>query len=417
MIDENDEINEGGFDEDLDLGGESFDSFDNKKRFGIDMSLKDKPVVKVGIIAAVIIVIVGAFLLMRPQVEAPVSSLPEASEVTTAPGTTEISPAIRDAIEEADQQRREEAERTAGSALPTLVEPPIGRIQLPNDEAPEEDPLQRWRRLQQERIDREAERARLLQPENLQDDGVSAEQIKAMADVMSAQMEVILQGRIKPYDVRMMEITDAGYLEELYAENATPVTATDTLAERIEEVVLPAGQIVYAQTITEANSDVPGPVLAEIVTGPLRGSRVLGAFKVQEELLVLTFNTIVRDGISTGIDAIALDPGTTLPAMATEVDHRYLKRVVLPAAAAFIEGTAEAIADSGTTTITISGDTTSSTQSNDTDSGQEVSAGIEEAAGEVSDLLDEEADRTKILVKVHAGTPMGLLFLQPVLKN
>lgn len=420
MNEDDDEIEgfEEGFEddsEDLDFQGEDFDSFDKDKKVFAE-GLRDKPLVKLGIIAFVILFIIGLFMFLRDDVSPVVSSVPTGADITAPPGTTEVSPAIRDAIEEADEQRREEAERNAGSALPTLIEPPVGRIQLPEDENVEEDPLQRWRRLQEERLEREAERARLLQPDNLQEQSISPEQIKAMADAMAAQMEVVLSGK-KVSEVQHLPITSQDYLQQIFPQ---PVdngvgASNDTV---VSEILVPAGQIVYAQLLTEANSDVPGPVLAQINSGPLRGARVLGAFNVQDELLTLAFSTIVLDGISYSIDAVALDPSTTLPGMATEVDHRYLKRIVLPAAAAFIEGTADAIASAGTTTVTISGDTTSSTTSNDqTGTKEEVSEGVREAAQEVGDLLEDIADKTNVLVKIHAGTPMGLLFLQPVLKN
>ncbi|MCD8497283.1 MAG: hypothetical protein LRZ85_03890 [Alphaproteobacteria bacterium] len=63
--------------------------------------------------------------------------------------------------------------------------------------------------------------------------------------------------------------------------------------------------------------------------------------------------------------------------MATDVDHRYLKRVLLPAAAAFIEGAASAISQSGLTTVTVEGSTVSE-DSASPNSRQEIASGLEE---------------------------------------
>ena len=54
---------------------------------------------------------------------------------------------------------------------------------------------------------------------------------------------------------------------------------------------------------------------------------------------------------------------------------------------------------------------------NELDTEEEVATAIEEAGEKVSEFVEEEADRTEILVKVAAGTPVGILFLEPVLEE
>ena len=415
MIDDSDDDNMNEFDNN-DLTDDNFDNFDQDGR-SLRETLRDQPLFKVGIIVSVIILVVIIFLFFRREDPAVQSYVPQASDVTSVPGTEQVSENIREAIQESDEQRREEAEATGQSALPTLLEPPVGRIQLSQDEGEEEDPLQRWRRLQQERIEQETERANLLQPDALQDESISPEAIQAMADAMAAQMQAILDGR-DAFSVQSVSITPIEYLNDLQDDEGIDVADASANAAEIEEILLPAGTIEYAQLVIEANSDVPGPVLARIASGPLRGSNALGAFNKQNEYLTLTFNTVVVDGISRDINAIALDPQTTLPGMATDVDRRYFTRIVLPAAVAFIEGTAEAIARSDQTTITVTG--TSTTTTNDTtslDTRNQVSSGVEEAAEQVGEILENQADNTQVLVKIRAGTPIGLLFLTPVLKS
>ena len=142
---------------------------------------------------------------------------------------------------------------------------------------------------------------------------------------------------------------------------------------------------------------------------------MLGAFTVENDLISLTFSQVVIDGISYPINAIALDPATTLPGMATEVDHRYFRRIILPAAAAFIDGAAEAIAESGRTDITITGDTVTSSET-EADDEQEIASGLQEAAEELTTIIDEMNDDVEPLVIIGSGTPMGILFLDPVTK-
>jgi len=184
-------------------------------------------------------------------------------------------------------------------------------------------------------------------------------------------------------------------------------------ADIIETILIPAGEINYAQIMIEANSDVPGPVLAQLMSGPLVGSRIIGSFTVQDEYLILSFNTIVIDGISSPISAVAIDPNTTLPGVATEVNRRYWQRVFLPAAARFIEGIGSAIAEDTETTVTVSGDTVIQEQSA-LDFEQELGRGVEEGFEEIADFMDEEADRIQVEVRVSRGTPIGVFFTEPV---
>jgi intracellular multiplication protein IcmE len=165
--------------------------------------------------------------------------------------------------------------------------------------------------------------------------------------------------------------------------------------------------------LIEANTDAPGPVLAQIFTGPLKGARVIGSFQSTEEYITLSFNMIVIDGINYPINAVAIDPDTTLPGVITEIDHRYFKRIVLPMAAEFVSGLAEAISESGSTTVVIEGDTVAESES-DKNSQQEVASGITEAGDKLSEILEEEADATVPMLRVASGTPVGILFVGPV---
>ncbi len=167
--------------------------------------------------------------------------------------------------------------------------------------------------------------------------------------------------------------------------------------------------------MTEANSDAPGPVLARISNGPLKGNKIIGTFEENEEYLTLNFNTIVVKGVSQSVNAVALDPKTTLPAVATEVDHRYFKRFIMPAAARFIQGMGDAIAQREQS-VTVNNGTTTSTQA-DLKPREELAAGLAEGTQEIADQLEEIGQNTKVLVKVHAGTPIGILFLEPVTKE
>jgi intracellular multiplication protein IcmE len=164
----------------------------------------------------------------------------------------------------------------------------------------------------------------------------------------------------------------------------------------------------------EANSDTKGPIMAQISTGPFKGARLIGSFQTrQERYLTMKFNTMAHEDETYSINAVALDPNTTLSGMATEVDRRYFSRVVLPAAAEFLEGFGEAVAQTGSTT-TNTGTGSTVQQEEDLDAEQELAKGFEEGAQEIGDVLDERADQIKPLIRVAAGTPIGVFFIEPV---
>ena len=406
--------------ENNDFEDESFDEFDDgdEPSGTLGELVQSNPLVKIGIIFGAAALIFGTIILFggEEQQTAP-SAVNQAPDITTAPGTEEVSPAYTSAIIDKNQQNYEEAIATGESNIPIPINTAPGVLEIQNNEEEEEDPLQRWRRLQEERLQRELQSQQVIEPTDLGGDNGRSEAINSLAEALSAQMQSVL-ARQGQYTYNHMDVTDAGILQvwadkeqEQLEEQLGEDDPEDATIPEI--VVIPAGEIEYAQIITEANSDVPGPVLGQIVSGPLAGSRILGSFQVQEELISLQFNTVVVDGESLPIDAIALDPATTLPGMATDVDHRYLQRIVIPTAAKFIEGVASAVAESGRTSVSVEGDTVVQ-EEQPLDLKEEIATGIEDAGSELSEIIDEMNEDVEPLIIIKSGTPMGLLFLQPI---
>jgi intracellular multiplication protein IcmE len=422
-------------DNDLDLEDFSdtnagFDDFSANKGTLGDL-WRNNPMVKIGVILGVFAFIVAGVILFGGKKTKPLeSNVTGTSDLSEAPGTEQVSESYRKAIEEENTRRIEQALRENESAVPMPVEPPKGSLGLQVEEDPQEDPLERWRKLQEERIQQQQILAQDIAPPEPEAPKVDTRTpaVNALSQAMSVQMEAVLQNQ--PIKLpKNVQVTSMGYLDALQEkENALRQAALQAQLQQAQfnqvqppqKILIPAGQIEYGQLMIEANSDVPGPVMVELASGPLKGARMIGRFQVSDQdLLTLNFNLIVVDGVSTGTSAVAIDPATTLPGMATDVDQRYFKRAILPAAAAFIEGLTEAISESGRTTIEINSTTgTSQTATSGTSDGrQEVASGIADAGEEIGDLLNEEADRTRPLVKIRAGTPMGIFFTSPVVEG
>lgn len=413
--------------QDFSGGEDSFDEFTKVEKGSLAELWRENPAVRIGAIALGAIVILGTIVLFGGKPD-PVrqSRVGTGSEVSAPPGTEGASEAYIQAVEDANEQRKEQAEATGGSSLPTPTEPPVGRVTLPAEDEVEEDPLARWRRMQEERLEREIQVRETVAPEPVVEDNSQAERVAALTGGMMQQMQSILQEQ-RVLSPTYLPVTSPAWLRELRAaeeeearlaaEEQQQVAEEEAAANQADgEIIQPAGEIEYAQLITEANSDTPGPILAYIASGPMKGGRLIGDFQVSGELLTLNFNKAVYQGQSYSANAVAIDPDTTLPGMATEVDHRYWKRVIFPTAAAFIEGLTEAISESGQTTVTISGETVTE-ESQDRDTEEEVASGIAEAGSQIGEILDEMADETEILVRIEKGTPIGVLFLDSVVEE
>lgn len=418
----NDEIDNHDFEPDFDQGGD-FDEFGGgqSRSSTISSTIKSSPAIKVALIGAAILVVVAAIALFGGEkVEAPSSRVDSgAKDLKEPPGTSELTPSMREAVEEHNQQILEDALKTGSSAIPTPIDSPKVLLGVAESEVGGEDPLVRWKRLQEERIRLEREQEQYVS--QAQADPERVNRVNGLQQAMMNQINNIMgQQTIDP--MQNLKVLDLATLEQNAAQLASQqglaagATGLNSVAEQTPiKVLLPAGEVVYSQLLLEANSDIPGPIVALIVSGPFNGSRVLGTFKKEEEYLIMQFNTLVsKEGHSVPINAVAVNPDTTLTGLATDVDHRYWQRIVIPAAVSFIRGMGDAIAETGSTTVTVgAGDATVSQDSSDLDTEQELAKATSEAADKVGEVLDEEAD-VEILVRVKAGTPMGLLFVEPV---
>lgn len=385
---------------------------------------RNNPILKLAVLAVGVLVVVSALFMFGGKTEENKSEVGQAVRDSEAPGN-ETSEAYRDAINEVNQQRLEQAVQTGESTMPIpTASPNANDVTAVNEEPPVnlDDPLSGWRTASQTptvepTLEPDMPQAPMQQQQQqpVQPMGPDPQAVDAMAQAMSAQMSAILD-KHKINGAQIIGVTDKDYFDKLAQTAAAGnVQQVSTTTPEIKEILIPAGTIVYGLTLTESNTDAPGPVLAKLTSGPLAGSRVLGTFNNTDEYLRLEFNTVVVGGVSQAVQAVAVDPKSTLPAVVTEVDRRYWRRVIFPMAARFIEGMGTAIAQREQTVVVSDGVATSSQQ--DLNSREELAAGLASGTQQLGQELDREADRTQVMIKVHAGTPIGILFLTPVVKE
>jgi len=429
---------------------DDFDNFEDNDfdDFNSENSLKDiwdnNPLLKIFAIIAGIILVVAAVIIFGggdDPIKSKISKAPNDRDVLGG----EISQNYAEVLEEVNEQRLDHAVQTGTSAIPMLVNPEEQDLLTTSEDLPpyqDFDPLAAFRANAVEEQPEE-EAPILVAPEEVflpqaQPVAVpSPEAVQALAQAMAGATGAVL-GNHQPQAAKIMQISPKDYYEQLAAAQAandldgvqlvdtdgdgvpdTPLSFDDELGgdeeTLYETILIPAGQINYGQILIEANSDVPGPVLAQLVSGPLAGARLIGTFTTTEEHLTLSFNSIVIDGINQPVQAIAIDPGTTLPGVASEVDNRYFQRVMLPAAARFLEGIGAAIAEDTQTTVTVQGDTVIE-QQNALDFEQELGRGVQEGFSEIADFMDDEANGVQPLIRVAKGTAIGIFFTEPVLE-
>lgn len=402
-------------------------------------SLKDawdnNPLMKIGAIVLAVAIAVGGYLTFfsgeKEENVSKVASLGSKDVKVTVGGPGEIDEAYKTALEAENQRALEKAKATQSSTMPTPIAG-IGSDEITLPKAPDqatEDPLEEWRRAldtTQIATDDSLPNQTELPPEApltaIQRPAPPAPQAKMdpeAAKRLSEQMRVIIAAQM-PGGARVLTATGVKSEYMLMQENlekghsgsggysggeegAVPADA---------EVIVPAGNIAYGQLLNELNSDIRGPVLVHVLSGPFTGGRALGQFTLQDEYLVLSFTAIVKDAVYYKINGIALDENTTLTGQQSDIDRHYFTRIILPAAAEFISGYASAVAETGTTTTTTAGGGVVQDDP-EPDATEEVYKGVESAADTVSDILDENADRP-ITVKLHKGTTMGILFMESV---
>jgi len=328
--------------------------------------------------------------------------------IAAGPGVSDVAgsraaPAVIDATNDASRKREAEAIEKGISALPTPVAGGVN-MATPNGDAEESqyDPLVEFRPAQVPETPQQ----------NIQNQQQVQQQVENDSELISkmqAQMNGLFEGW-RPEPIKVVQIADTSAA----AANASAAAAAEAnAAARTGKTLVSAGSIFYGQLLIEANSDVPGPIMAEIVSGPFTGGRAIGQFEVTHDYLVLHFTKIAYKKKDYTADIVAVDPSTTLGGLVTEKDNRYFTRVLLPSAAAFLEGFGNALGTANSST-TITGSGAVVVQQGKQGLQDGLYQGLGTAANTVGSFFRDEAANTKPLIRVAAGTPMGLFFVSAV---
>lgn len=196
------------------------------------------------------------------------------------------------------------------------------------------------------------------------------------------------------------------------AGTMAPVAAAPEVKSKIRFVR--SGSVVPARLLTPLTSDNPGPVLAEITSGPLKGARMIGSMSVQREGIMVQFSQIMKPGWpdNYAISAVGLsDDGYT--GMATDVNHHYFQRYTALLAGNFLQGYGQGLSQTGSSTIITDGTVVSDVEP--LNSEEIRNKGYGEVAQAIGEEVEEMSERpTTIEIKGKDGAPYAfqVLFLQ-----
>jgi len=169
------------------------------------------------------------------------------------------------------------------------------------------------------------------------------------------------------------------------------------------------GDILYAVVEQYLNTDEPVPAfLATVVSGPLKGAKIIGQFTRVDDRMTLAFQRLVHNNKVWKFSGYAVDPETTSGALASGVDYHRLSRWGGLIVSSLLKGWASATEKSGQT-VAISDGTVVS--------GVPDYSFVDElliASGEVGTQLAEKAsqnfDRAPT-VHLEQGVPVGIVVL------
>lgn len=173
----------------------------------------------------------------------------------------------------------------------------------------------------------------------------------------------------------------------------------------------------YPGTIdTAIDSDNPeSKVIAVIPAGKLQGAQ-LAAPNVQlaGDGVIVNFKTLAFKGMTCTIDAYAQDDETQRSSIASDVNHRYVTRIILPALANGIGKVGQLYEDSNTHILTTNSGTV--TGRTGTPDGNAVAGVIAGGIGQqTAQVMTQDASRLPVTqVNVDRRQVVSILFMKPV---
>ncbi len=175
-----------------------------------------------------------------------------------------------------------------------------------------------------------------------------------------------------------------------------------------------AGDLLYGVVETSVNSDVPSVVMATLVSGKHKNTRLIGSFQSFEEKLVLAFSrAILANGQEISLEGYAIDPATSESSVASSVDTHFFSRWGGLIASSFLAGLGNATQMSGaeSTNYGYTGGVASNNILFNTYSlGEQALIAAGNVGSKASEIFEKNFERPPT-VYLDAGTAIGVLIV------
>ncbi len=177
--------------------------------------------------------------------------------------------------------------------------------------------------------------------------------------------------------------------------------------------IIKAGTVMYGVVDTAINSDENSPILASIVSGPLKGGKLVGKFVTVGEKVRVDFDLLNSPQFASSVPlkAVAIDSETARTALASEVDRHNLLRYGTLFASSFLSGLAQAISSSGQQSSSGAGGLVVTNATLTT--GEKFAVALGRVGTEYASVLGNTFT-TPPTITVEAGTSIGILFMVDV---
>lgn len=284
------------------------------------VSLKDtwdnNPLLKIAAIVLVAgLLVVGYLMIFGGEEKIDQNRVGQSSGVKGKIGDT-LDEEMKTALEKENEQRAVEAEKGGSSSMPIPIgKPQDDQLSIPPAVKPEAaDPLQEWRqKAEARRLSLENEAAPPEETDQAPEVVPMVQPIRPQptmkldpqaAKALTQQMQAIIATQA-PKAASRVRVTKSDNLwvqkrkkdslnskaknsgvagAAVGAAGGSAAVAGGASGGRgpakkvTNELIVPAGNIAYAQLLNDLNSDIVGPALAQVMSGPFEGGRAIGQF-------------------------------------------------------------------------------------------------------------------------------------------
>jgi intracellular multiplication protein IcmE len=393
--------------------------------------------------AAVVLVVGGIYVASKgnaPQANAG-ATVVEVPQVTAVPGSSTNGQYNKD-VANNNLTKADQALENGKPFVPTLTNTQAITDVSPIDEIERQRKLdQEKAKLEQEKIAAEQEAARIAEERARQSMQPVQPSMPVTVNTMPVQQSMAVRAKTEKYSAEdallIATLSGASHArasssefdfarqkpnKEMSVSNIQGETINQGSANGNVSIAPPyakAGTVFNAILETSINSDEPSPVLAKIISGELKGTRLIGQIETVGKKVVIQFSTANMPNVNSSvkISAFAVNPITARAALADNVDNHYFLKYGVLLASTFVSGYADALRQNNTEyrdgiwgPIAIPKDDVSSKDIN------------RQAIGSVGKAIATDAQQQlgniKPTITVNSGSAIGILLVEDlVIKN